>query len=110
VVVDSDKKNFCQTDFTRDGSDGRYVRVKHNRFAWATGKFDPGKGDLVFAKSGEVLGIMVNNDYAFHVQNLGSRIRLGSRTPLGKSFDAPKTIEKLANLGKTLRTLSQKFR
>jgi len=110
VVVDSDKKNFCQTDFTRDGSDGRYVRVKHNRFAWATGKFDPGKGDLVFAKSGEVLGIMVNNDYAFHVQNLGSRIRLGSRTPLGKSFDGPKTTEKLATLGKTLRTLSQKFR
>jgi hypothetical protein len=110
VVVDSDKKNFCQTDFTRDGNDGRYVRVKHNRFTWATGKFDPGKGDLVFAKNGEVLGIMVNNDYAFHVQNLGGRIRMGTRTPLGKSFNAPKTTGLLADLGKSLRSLSQKFR
>ena len=84
--------------------------MKHNRFSWATGKFDPGKGDLVFAKNGEVLGIMVNNDYAFHVQNLGGRIRLGTRTPLGKSFNAPKTTGLLADLGKSLRSLSQKFR
>ncbi|MBU62082.1 MAG: hypothetical protein CMI26_06230 [Opitutae bacterium] len=110
VVVDVGHSNFGQTDFIRDGVDGRYIRVKHNRFTFITGKFDPGKGDLVFAKSGEVLGIMVNNDYAFHIQNLGARIRMGTRTPLGKSFDAPKTTDLLANLGKSLKTLQQKFR
>ena len=110
VVVDVGHSHFGQTDFIRDGVDGRYIRVKHNRFTFITGKFDPGKGDLVFAKSGEVLGIMVNNDYAFHIQNLGARIRMGTRTPLGKSFDAPKTTDLLASLGKSLKTLQQKFR
>lgn len=75
-----------------------------------TTKFDPGKGDLVFAKSGEVLGIMVNDDYAFHIQNLGARIRMGTRTPLGKSFDALKTNALLESLGKSLKSLEQKFR
>jgi hypothetical protein len=110
VVVDVGHSNFGQTDFIRDGVDGRYIRVKHNRFTFITGKFDPGKGDLVFAKSGEVLGIMVNNDYAFHIQNLGARIRMGTRTPLGKSFDAPKTTDLLESLGKSLKSLEQKFR
>ena len=110
VVVDVGHTRFGQTEFIRDGLDGRYIRVKHNRFTFITGKFDPGKGDLVFAKSGEVLGIMVNNDYAFHIQNLGARIRMGTRTPLGKSFDAPKTTDLLASLGKSLKSLQQKFR
>ena len=35
---------------------------------------------------------MVNNDYAFHVKNLGSRIHNGSRTTLGESFDSGKLI------------------
>ena len=33
---------------------------------------------------------MVNNNYAFHVKNLGSRLHAGSRTVLGKSFEAEK--------------------
>lgn len=109
-VVDTDKRNFCQTEFTRDGNDGRYIRVRHNKFTFFTGKFNPGKTDLVFTKSGDVLGVMVNNDYAFHVQNLGSRIRRDSHTHLGSSFNAPKTTGLLADLGKSLSRLQLKFR
>ena len=57
VVVDAKDGRFGQTDFTRDERDPRYIKVSHKRFAFVTGEFDPGKGDLVFSQKGEVLGV-----------------------------------------------------
>ena len=91
VVVDSKQGRFGQTNFVRDEKDSRYIKVSHSNFAFLTGAFDPGKGDLVFSQKGELLGIMVNYNYAFHVKNLGARIHSGSRTVLGDSFSPTKT-------------------
>ncbi len=110
VVVDSKEGRFGQTDFVRDERDSRYIKVRHTNFAFVTGKFDPGKGDIVFSKKGELLGIMVNNDYAYHVKNLGSRIHGGSRTTLGSVFNPTKTNSLMTSLNKTLFGLSKKFR
>ena len=55
-------------------------------------------------------GIMVNNDYAFHVKNLGARIHSGSRTTLGDTFDSAKTNSLLVSLSKKLFGLNLKFR
>ena len=110
VVIDSKQGRFGQTDFVRDEKDSRYIKVSHTNFAFITGAFDPGKGDLVFSQKGELLGIMVNNNYAFHVKNLGTRIHSGSRTVLGDSFSAPKTNPLLTSLGKKLFGLNKKFR
>ena len=110
IVVNSKDGRFGQTDFIRDDRDSRYIKVRHSRFAFVTGVFDPGKGDLVFSQKGELLGIMVNNDYAFHVKNLGARIHNGSRTTLGSSFDLGKTNSLMGSLNKTLFGLSKKFR
>ena len=71
VVVDSKEGRFGQTNFMRDEKDSRYIKVEHTSFAFLTGKFDPAKSDLVFSQKGELLGIMVNNNYAFHVKDLG---------------------------------------
>jgi archaellum component FlaC len=110
VVVNSKDGRFGQTDFIRDERDSRYIKVSHTNFAFITGKFDPGKGDLVFSQKGELLGIMVNNDYAFHVKNLGSRIHNGSRTTLGLAFDSTKANPLLSSLNKALSGLNKKFR
>jgi len=110
VVVDAKDGRFGQTDFVRDERDSRYIKVKHTRFAFVTGAFDPGKGDLVFSQKGEVLGILVNRDYAFHVKNLGARIHAGSRTTLGETFDSSKTNLLTVSLKKKLFGLSNKFR
>lgn len=109
VVVDAKEGRFGQTDFVRDEKDSRYIKVTHSSFAFVTGAFNPGRGDLVFSKKGELLGIMVNNDYAFHVKNLGARIHSGSRTVLGKSFLPDKTNFLLSSLGKKLFGLNKKF-
>ena len=110
VVVDSKEGRFGQTNFVRDEKDSRYIKVEHTSFAFLTGKFDPAKSDLVFSQKGELLGIMVNNNYAFHVKDLGSRLHAGSRTVLGKSFEADKTNKLLSSLGKKLFGLQNKFR
>ena len=110
VVVDVKDNRFGQTKCLRDEGDGRYIEVDENHFAFLTGAFNPGKGDLVFSQKAELLGIMVNGDYAFHVKNLGSRIQGGSRTLLGSSFQAEKTNALLRNLNKNLSGLSKKFK
>ena len=110
VVVDSKEGRFGQTNFVRDEKDSRYIKVEHTSFAFLTGKFDPAQSDLVFSQKGELLGIMVNNNYAFHVKDLGSRLHAGSRTVLGKSFEAEKTNKLLTSLGKKLFGLQNKFR
>ena len=110
VVVDSNEGRFGQTDFVRDERDDRYIKVRHTNFAFVTGEFDPGKGDLVFSQKGELLGIMVNNNYAFHVKDLGRRIQRGSITKLNKEFDPVKTSTLLFSLKKSLFGLNNKFR
>ena len=110
VVVDAKQGRFGQTDFVRDEKDSRYIKVSHSHFAFITGAFDPGKGDLIFSQKGELLGILVNNNYAFHVKNLGARIHSGSRTVLGSRFVAEKTNPLLSSLGKKLFGLNKKFR
>ena len=109
-MVDAKDGRFGQTDFTRDERDPRYIKVSHKRFAFVTGEFDPGKGDLVFSQKGEVLGVLVNRDYAFHAKNLGARIHGGSRTIMGPSFNASKTNDLTVSLKKKLFGLSNKFR
>jgi hypothetical protein len=83
--------------------------VDEKHFAFLTGAFNPGKGDLVFSQKAELLGIMVNGDYAFHVKNLGGRIEGGSRTILGNAFDPAKTNPLLQSLNRKLAGLHQKF-
>jgi len=110
VVVDVKEGRFGQTKCLRDEKDGRYIEVDEKHFAFLTGAFNPGKGDLVFSQKAELLGIMVNGDYAFHVKNLGSRIHGGSRTLLGDSFDADKTNSLLGEMNKKLFGLNKKFK
>ena len=110
VVVDVKDGRFGQTDFVRDDRDSRYIKVSHNNFAFVTGAFNPGKSDIVFSQKGELLGIMVNNDYAFHVKNLGARIHSGSRTTMGDKFNSSQTNKLMVSLNKKLSGLNTKFR
>ena len=110
VVVDVKDGRFGQTKCLRDEKDGRYIEVDEKHFAFLTGAFNPGKGDMVFSQKAELLGIMVNGDYAFHVKNLGGRIQGGSRTLLGSSFQPEKTNDLLRELNKNLSGLSKKFK
>jgi len=63
VLVNGGGKGYGEVSFKLDASRPGYVRVDNRIFKRLFGDFAPSRGDLVFSKTGELLGIMVNNDF-----------------------------------------------
>lgn len=63
VLVRADDGRYGETTFRIDASDRRFVRLDNRISTRLFGEITPRRGDLVFAKTGELIGIMVNNDY-----------------------------------------------
>lgn len=63
VLVSGGGKGYGEVGFKLDASQPGFVRVDNRFFKRLFGDFAPSRGDLVFSKTGELLGIMVNSDY-----------------------------------------------
>ena len=63
VLIDGGGRGYGEVGFKLDPTEPGFVRVDNRFFKRLFGDFAPKRGDLVFAKTGELLGIMVNNDY-----------------------------------------------
>ncbi len=63
VLISGGGKGYGELGFKLDANHRGYVRVDNHLFKRLFGDFAPSRGDLVFSKSGELLGIMVNSDY-----------------------------------------------
>jgi hypothetical protein len=83
VLISGGGKGYGELGFKLDADHRGYVRVDNHLFKRLFGDFAPSRGDLVFSKSGELLGIMVNSDYC---------VLLGDFTPaatISAGGDAP---------------------
>ncbi|MEO6568239.1 MAG: hypothetical protein ABIO94_05705, partial [Opitutaceae bacterium] len=69
VLVNGGGKGYGEVSFKLDASMPNYVRVDNRIFKRLFGDFAPSRGDLVFSKTGELLGIMVNNDFCAVIRN-----------------------------------------
>ena len=69
VLIDGDGRGYGEVGFKLDPGEPGFVRVDNRFFKRMFGDFSPKRGDLVFAKTGEILGIMVNNDYCAVLKN-----------------------------------------
>lgn len=69
VLIDGDGRGYGEVGFKLDPSEPGFVRVDNRFFKRMFGDFSPNRGDLVIAKTGELLGIMVNNDYCAVLKN-----------------------------------------
>lgn len=80
VLIDADGRGYGEVGFKLDPNEPGFVRVDNRFFKRMFGDFAPERGDLVFAKTGELLGIMVNNDYCAVLKNFSAMntIRTGS--------------------------------
>ena len=99
VLIDGGGRGYGEVAFKLDPADPGFVRVDNRFFKRITGDFSPKRGDLVFAKTGELLGIMVNDDYC----------------ALVKDFTAAKTIRpgpdiRAQNTGELFTELSARVR
>lgn len=69
VLIDGGGRGYGEVGFKLDPEDTGFVRVDNRLFKRLFGDFSPKRGDLVLAKTGELLGIMVNNDYCALLKN-----------------------------------------
>ena len=96
VLVSNTGRYYGEIAFKLDPTAPRYVQMDNRFFKRLFGEFAPHTGDLVFSKTGELLGVMVNNDYCFVLNQLrtvaaiktGENPKgLGTREPLQKAKD-----------------------
>jgi len=82
AVLVSGNKGYGEVGFKLDPTEPGYVRVDNRFFKRLFGDFSPSRGDLVFSHTGELLGIMVNNDYCSLVKDFTplKTIRTGDGT------------------------------
>ncbi|HEX5400032.1 MAG TPA: hypothetical protein VFY06_13385, partial [Verrucomicrobiae bacterium] len=63
VLVGANEGYYGQCSFQIDLNTPQYVKLDRSLLKGLFGKFNPSRGDLVFSRTGELLGIMVNNTY-----------------------------------------------
>ena len=80
VLVGARESYYGECKFQIDNDTPSYVRMQRERFSALSGKFTPSRGDLVFSKTGELLGVMANKEYCLVLGELSATrsIRLGT--------------------------------
>ena len=68
-IMSKNGRKYGEVVFQIDPEHPDYVKLDRSIIKFITGKFNPAQGDLVFSKTGELLGIMVNNRYCLVIQN-----------------------------------------
>ena len=67
-IMSKSGRKFGEMDFKIDPQHPGYVKVDRIFFNFG-GKFNPAQGDLVFSQTGDLLGIMANNNYCRVLQS-----------------------------------------
>ena len=63
VLISNGGAGYGEVSFRLDPTLPHYVRVDNHLMKRLFGDFSPSRGDIVLSKTGELLGIMANNDY-----------------------------------------------
>jgi hypothetical protein len=69
VLVGATEGYYGECRFEIDLTTPEYVKLDRSVLRGLFGKFNPSRGDLVFSKSGELLGIMANGSYCMMLRN-----------------------------------------
>ncbi len=79
VLVGAGEGYYGECKFQIDLTTPGYVKLDNSFLKGLFGKFNPSRGDLVFSKTGELLGVMANNSYCMMFQKFDSAatFRLG---------------------------------
>ena len=72
VLVGAREGYYGESKFQIDLTTPNYVKMDRNSFKGLFGKFNPSRGDLVFSKTEELLGIMANGTYCLMLQNFNA--------------------------------------
>lgn len=105
VLVGGGEGYYGEAPFQVDPETPKYVRMQKERFSKLFGKFTPSRGDLVFSKTGEVLGIMANNEYCLVLDDLTT----GGTVTLGARIQDAKNAQTISDMGFRVSMLPAKL-
>lgn len=69
VLIGAGESYYGEARFEIDLSASSYLKLDRSVLKGLFGQFNPSRGDLVFSKTGELLGIMANNTYCLRLQD-----------------------------------------
>lgn len=69
VIISQGGKVYGEVEFKLDAATPGYVKMQTRILTRLFGEFSPSAGDLVFSKTGELLGVMANNSYCVLVDS-----------------------------------------
>jgi hypothetical protein len=76
VLVGADEDYYGECNFQIDMETPHYLKLDRSLLRGLFGKFNPSRGDLVLSRTGELLGIMVNDTYCLTMQSFATRVSL----------------------------------
>jgi len=94
VVIGPQGDYYGECSFQIDLNTPAYVKLDHNLFKGLFGKFNPSRGDLIFSRTGELLGIMANNTYCLVLHDFASDVSF----PFGQDLRNRHTGDDLSQL------------
>jgi hypothetical protein len=94
VVVGTQENYYGESNFQIDLTEPQYLKMDHNSWKGLFGKFNPSSGDLVFSKTGALLGVMANNIYCVMIRGFtpAATFRFG---PDGRNQPTAETLSAL---------------
>ncbi|HEY5296536.1 MAG TPA: hypothetical protein VIK59_01275 [Verrucomicrobiae bacterium] len=76
VLIGAKEDYYGECNFQIDLDTPHYLKLDRSLLKGLFGKFNPSRGDLVFSRTGELLGIMVNGTYCLTLQNFAASATL----------------------------------
>jgi len=105
VLISNGGAGYGEVPFKLESTNTSYVRMDNRFVRRLFGDFTPSRGDLVLSKTGELLGIMVNDEYCAVINNF-----LTSKSiPLGTMSAAAPTGPQLQDLNRRWRSLPERL-
>ena len=103
MLIGADEGYYGEGQFRIDPDFPSYIRMDRSAFGRLVGKFNPSRGDLVFSKSGDLLGVMVNKQYC---------VLLASLEPAGiiTTGTSPRTAQILSRMHSYISQLPESMR
>jgi hypothetical protein len=92
LLISGGGNGYGELGIKLDADHRGYVRVDNRLFKRLFGDFAPARGDLVFSRMGELIGVMVNSDYCALLSSFRPGVNdLHRRRQAGPAYgDAPR--------------------
>ena len=101
VLVGAQEGYYGECKFQIDVRTPDYVKLDRNLLKGLFGKFNPSRGDLVFSRTGELLGVMANDSYCLVIR----RFDATSTFKLAQSLHAQNLTDTLAHYYVTIEQM-----